>query len=171
MLGGLGREVPNWKSHSAFLFSKNIFFWHIMVTCDKQEKVSSSQNVLLWIFLKIRYLIWRYAELNRLLVGSGQIPLNIELQQDDHTVCCSHTVVVLVFGLGYTFMGKDCCAGYQVLLSSLKVYASSVNLIIKLKFTYSYFSPICIYFGIKTQCLSLTFCICFADTSYKITNT
>ena len=31
--------------------------------------------------------------LSRLLVGSGQIPLNIELQQDDHTVCCSQTVV------------------------------------------------------------------------------
>ena len=65
-----------------------------MVTCDKQEKVLSSQNVLLWILIKIRYLIWRYAELNRLLVGSGQIPLNIELQQDDRTVCCSHTVVM-----------------------------------------------------------------------------
>ena len=37
--------------------------------------------------------MWRYAEYNRLLVGSGQIPLNIELKQDDRTVCCSHTVV------------------------------------------------------------------------------
>ena len=37
-----------------------------MVTCDQQEKVSFSQNVLLWIFLQIRYLIWKYAELNRL---------------------------------------------------------------------------------------------------------
>ena len=27
-------------------------------------------------------------------MGSGQIPLNIELQQDEGTVCCSHTVVV-----------------------------------------------------------------------------
>ena len=34
-----------------------------------------------------------YAELNRLVVGSGQIPLNIELKHDDNTVCCSHTVV------------------------------------------------------------------------------
>ena len=33
------------------------------------------------------------AELNRLLVGSGQIPLNIELKQVDRTVCCSDTVV------------------------------------------------------------------------------
>ena len=65
-----------------------------MVTCDEKEKVLSSKNVLLWIFFKIRYSIWRYAELNRLLVGSGQIPLNIELQQDDRTVCCSHTVVI-----------------------------------------------------------------------------
>ena len=44
-------------------------------------------------FLKIRYSIWRYAELNRLLAGSGQIPLNIDLKQDDYTACCSHTVV------------------------------------------------------------------------------
>ena len=64
-----------------------------MVTCDEKKKVLSSQNVLLLIFLKIRYLIWWYAELNRLLVGSGQIPLNIELKQDDYIVCCSHTVV------------------------------------------------------------------------------
>ena len=61
-----------------------------MATCDKEEIVLSSQNVLLWIFLKIRYLIWSYAELIRLLVGSGQIPLNIELQQDDRTFCCSY---------------------------------------------------------------------------------
>ena len=44
-------------------------------------------------FLEIRYLIWRYAELNRLLVGSSLIPLNIELEQDDHTVCCNHKIV------------------------------------------------------------------------------
>ena len=61
-----------------------------MGTCDQQEKVSSSQNVLLWIFLEIRYLIWRYAELNRLLVGSDPIPWNIELKQDDRTVCYNH---------------------------------------------------------------------------------
>ena len=64
-----------------------------MVTCDQQETVSSSQNVLLWFFLEITYFIWRYVELNRLLVGSGLIPLNIELQQDDRTVCCGHTDV------------------------------------------------------------------------------
>ena len=64
-----------------------------MVTCDEKIKVLSSQNVILWIFLEIRYLIWRYAELKRLLVGLGQIPLNIELQQDDYTVCCIHSVV------------------------------------------------------------------------------
>ena len=66
-----------------------------MVTCDGKEKVLSSKNVLLWSFQKIRYLIKRYAQLNRLLVGSGQITLNIELQKDDRTVCCSHTVVSL----------------------------------------------------------------------------
>ena len=65
-----------------------------MVTCDQQEKVFSSQKVLLWIVQEIRNLLWRYAELNRLLVGTGQIPLNIELQQDDRTVCCSHKVVL-----------------------------------------------------------------------------
>ena len=64
-----------------------------MVTCDEQEKVLSSQKVLLWIFLQIRNFIWRYAELNRLLVASGLIPLNIELQQDNHTVCCGHNTV------------------------------------------------------------------------------
>ena len=63
------------------------------MTCDEKIKVVSSQNVLLWIFLEIRYLILRYAELNRLLVGLGQIPLNIELKQDDYTVCCIHSVV------------------------------------------------------------------------------
>ena len=65
-----------------------------MVTCDRQEKVLSSQNVLLWIFLEIRYLIQRYAELNRLLVGSSLIPLNSKLQQDDRTVCCNHKIVI-----------------------------------------------------------------------------
>ena len=64
-----------------------------MRTCDQQEKVSSSQNVLLWIFLDIRYLIWRYAELNCFLVGSILIPLNIELKQDDRTVCYNHKIV------------------------------------------------------------------------------
>ena len=33
----------------------------------------------------------KYVELNRLLVGSGLISLNIELQKDDRTVCCGHT--------------------------------------------------------------------------------
>jgi hypothetical protein len=65
-----------------------------MVTWDEKIKVLSSQNVLLWIFLEIRYLIWRYAELNRLLVGLGQNPWNIELKLDDYTVCCIHSVVM-----------------------------------------------------------------------------
>ena len=64
-----------------------------MVTCDQQEKVLSSQNILLWIFLEIQYLIWRYAELNRSLVGSSLIPLSIELEQDNRTVCCNHKIV------------------------------------------------------------------------------
>ena len=64
-----------------------------MLICDQQEKVLSSQKVLLWIFLQIRNLFLRYAELNSLLVGSGLIPLNIKLQQDDRTVCCGHITV------------------------------------------------------------------------------
>ena len=64
-----------------------------MVTCDQEEKVSYSQKVLLWIFPEIRNLFGRYSELNHLLVGTGQIPLNIKLQQDNRTVCCSHKIV------------------------------------------------------------------------------
>ena len=66
-----------------------------MVTCDQQGKVLSSQKVLLWIFPEIRNLFWRYAELNCLILGTGQIPSNIKLQQDNRTVCCSHKIVSL----------------------------------------------------------------------------
>ena len=66
-----------------------------MVTCDQQEKVSYSQKVLLGIFLQIKIFFWRYAELNRLLVGCGLIPLNTKLQQDDRSVCCGHKIVRL----------------------------------------------------------------------------
>ena len=78
-----------------FLFSTNLFFllrYHDLLVINR-KKVLSSQNVLLWIFLQIRYLIWRYAEFNRLLVGSRLIPLNIRLQQDNWTVCFVHTAV------------------------------------------------------------------------------
>ena len=54
-------------------------------------------------FLEIRYLIWRYAELNRLLVGSSLIPLNIELKQDDRTVCCNHKIVRSYFDTSWDF--------------------------------------------------------------------
>ena len=64
-----------------------------MVTCDQQEKVLTIQKVLLWIFLQIRHLICRYVELNHLLVGFGLIQLNIELQQNDRTVCCGQNTV------------------------------------------------------------------------------
>ena len=64
-----------------------------MVTC---EKVLPSQKVLLWIFPEIRNLFERYAELNLLLVGTGQTPLNMELQQDDRTVCFSHKIEILI---------------------------------------------------------------------------
>ena len=74
------------------------------MTCDQQKKVLSSQKVLLWISLEIRYLIWRYAEFTHLLVGSGLIPLDIEFQQDDRTVCCGHrdvaeVLILFFFGL------------------------------------------------------------------------
>ena len=73
-----------------------------MVTCDQQEKVLSSQKVILRICLQIRNLILRYAELNRLLVGSGLIPLKIELQEDDRTVCCGHnTMFVMLYHVIY----------------------------------------------------------------------
>ena len=68
-----------------------------MVTCDQEEKVAYSPKVSLKKFLQIINLFLRYAELNRLWVGSGLIPLNIELQQDDRTVCCSHTIVLFVW--------------------------------------------------------------------------
>ena len=45
------------------------------------------------IFSKNTIFIQRHAELNRLLVGSGLIPLNTELQQDDRAVCCGHNTV------------------------------------------------------------------------------
>ena len=93
LLGGLGGGFPNWKSHSDFFVLIFFSFLNLMVTCDQQEQVLFSQKVLLWIFLEIRYLIWRYAGLNRLLVGSGLNPLTTELQQDDRTVCCGHTDV------------------------------------------------------------------------------
>ena len=63
------------------------------MTCDRQEKVLSSPKVLLRNFLQIRNSFWRYAEINRLWVGSSEIPILWELQQDDRTVCCSHTIV------------------------------------------------------------------------------
>ena len=76
-----------------------------MVTCDQQEQVLYSQKVLLWFFLQIRNLIWRYAELNCLLVGSGLLPLNIKLQQGDRNVCCGHITVTFSY-LVYT---TPCC--------------------------------------------------------------
>ena len=65
-----------------------------MVTCDQEEKGLASEKVLLWIFLQIINKIWRYAELNSLWVGIGLIPLNIELQLDNRTVCCGHQIVL-----------------------------------------------------------------------------
>ena len=94
-LAGLAGGSPIKNLTLFFLFSKNLFFsitsWWLVIN---RKKVLSSQKVLMWIYLQIRYLIWRYAELNPLLVGSGQIPLNIDLQQDDRTVCCGHNTVI-----------------------------------------------------------------------------
>ena len=64
------------------------------MTCDQQEKVAFSPKVSLENFLQITNEFWRCAELNRLLVGSSEIPILLELQQDDLTVCCSHTNVL-----------------------------------------------------------------------------
>ena len=58
-----------------------------MVTCDQQVKVADSPKVSLKKILEITNSVWRYAELNRLLVGSSEIPILWELQQDDLTVC------------------------------------------------------------------------------------
>ena len=46
-----------------------------MVTCDQQEKVSYSQKVSLGNFLQITNELRRYAEINRLLLGSSEIPI------------------------------------------------------------------------------------------------
>ena len=48
-----------------------------MVTCDQQVKVADSPKVSL---KKILEIFWRYAELNRLLVGSSEIPILWQLQ-------------------------------------------------------------------------------------------
>ena len=90
-------------SHPSRLCSAIFRKWQrAVVTCDEKIKILFSQNVLLWIFLEIRFLIWRYAELNCLLVGSGQIPLNIKLKQDDYTVWCIHSVVNFMASLNKT---------------------------------------------------------------------
>ena len=89
-LDGLGGGVPNWKTQSDSFVKKNYKpSWQLVMN----RKVPSSQTVLLWIFLHIRNFIWRYNEFNRLLVGSGLIPLIIDLQQDDRTVCCGNNTV------------------------------------------------------------------------------
>ena len=96
------------------LFSKNYFFLNIVVTCDRQKKVLSSQNVLPRIFLEIRYLIWRYAHLNRLLGGSSLIQLNIEPEHDNRTVCCNHkTVVAYLLYLLHFSKGRSCPGIYS----------------------------------------------------------
>ena len=59
--------------------------------------------------------------------------------------------ILLVFGWGYTFLGKDWCTVYQALPSSLKCYAWSANLRVLLKYTYSYISPIFIHFWTNKQ--------------------
>ena len=74
-----------------------------MVTCDQQEKVAYGPKVSLENFLQIRNSFWRYAELNRLWVGWSEIPFLWELQQDDRTVCCGHTIVLYL----------NCIAEYQ----------------------------------------------------------
>ena len=74
-----------------------------------RKKVLSSQNVLLWYFWEKIYLIWRYADLNRLLVGSSLIPLNIKLKQDNRTVCCNHKIVAAKASKTDTILDKFDC--------------------------------------------------------------
>ena len=40
-----------------------------------------------------------YAQLNRLLVGTDLVSLNMELKQDGRTVCCNHTDVPTIYCL------------------------------------------------------------------------
>ena len=51
-----------------------------MVTYDQQVKVADSPKVSLKKILEITNSFWRYAELNRLLVGSSEIPFLWQLQ-------------------------------------------------------------------------------------------
>ena len=46
----------------------------------------------------------------------------------------------MVFGLGYTFIGKDWCDGYKTLSYSLKCYPFGANLRIITKFPYTFFT-------------------------------
>ena len=57
LLCGLGRGGPQLKIGFHFFVFKNFFFFlNNMGTCDQQEKVLSSQQVLLGIFLQIKKL-------------------------------------------------------------------------------------------------------------------
>ena len=123
----VARKLP--KNFQNFLVFKKSFFLKHHGDLWSRRKVLSSQKVLLWIFLEIRYLIWRYAELNRLLVGSGLIPLNIELQQGNRTVCYGHTDVVYcpsrnhagVSATGRTWQNIKIAAFWCVFLTKIKV--------------------------------------------------
>ena len=110
-----------------------------MGTCDRQEKVSSSPKVLLGNCLQIRNLFWRYTELNRLWVGSSEIPILWELHQDDRTVCCGHTIVdsyvmqCLVFSCNV-----ECCTlTAMTIFNKFKAHTELVNK--KYSFSWEYF--------------------------------
>ena len=58
-----------------------------METCGQQEKVAAKPKVLLGIFLKIQTLFWRYAELNRFLMGLTKFPF-YDLGQQEWSQGC-----------------------------------------------------------------------------------
>ena len=92
-LAGLagGPQLKIWSNFFyCFQNKKSTTLWWLVI---KRKKFCLVKRYYCDFFL-IRYLIWRYAELNHLLVGTSQIPLNIELQQDVHTVCFSHKIVM-----------------------------------------------------------------------------
>ena len=100
-------------------------------------------------------------------MGSGQIPLNIELQQDDRTVCCSHTVVC---GIGATIrMGRESwCLPYagfffylfsKFLNFTLKKGEKKINFIIvaSIDMWQSYFAQTCCQIHFTLFCRKFTF--------------
>ena len=56
-------------------------------------------------------------------MGWNEIPILIELQQDDRTVCCGHTIVELVLGVQWLLVGADCEIFYTFIVTLLGALA------------------------------------------------